>query len=95
MIDGGPLNGGFSAILVIDDQASFARAVQDRLKPVIGVTTVDERFGQVDLQLVHSEHGRLSQLLLESECIGAAFLPLLILRRRNDTPADAAPQAIG
>jgi hypothetical protein len=94
MLDGGPLNGGASAELIIDDKPNRSYYVKDSLKPVIGIAFVPDGGGKTHFQLVNTQHWGLPKILNNYECIGCATLPVFILRRKDDPPPDATPKPV-
>ena len=95
MIDGGPLHGGASTELVIDDKLTRGYYVKDGLKPVIGIALITENIGETKFQLVHTQYGGLSKILNDLDLVGSCTLPVLIFRRKDNPTTDASPQPVG
>ena len=95
MIDGGPLHGGASAELVINDEFTFVGNVADSFKPVIGIAFFDELGGELKFQLVSSKHRLVSDILQNMNALNCTFLPVLIVSRKHNPPPDATPEPVG
>ena len=92
MIDGGPLNGGASAEIVIDDQFQFNRNIQNSLESIVGVATFSDSGGQLKFQLVSAKNGLISYLIDRNA--KSVMLPVYICFVTDYPPSDATPEPI-
>ncbi len=95
MIDGGPLHGGASAEFVINKESTFLPYIKDRLETVIGVASYVPGSTELKFQLVNTKHWLASELLRNVHSFECAFLPLFIVKRKNNPSADTSPKPVG
>ena len=96
MIDGGPLHGGASAELIINDEFQLRHHIENSLKSVVGVASFTSMgSGQVKFQLVDTTHRLFSKLLKECNGLNCTLLPVFIVWRKNNPAADATPEPVG
>lgn len=88
-----PLNRGFDARTVVDDQSRPFAPVAHRFQSIVCVTKAPERVGQSDFDGVCAKHREASEPLMYASSIGARF-PFDVLRREMVLAARDAPYAI-
>ena len=93
MIDGGPLDGGLSAKLVIHDDPQFLGDIVDRFKSVVCIATV-EFGGKLSVQLVSTKDGLADEFLKRADTLTSMSLPLFIAGVHYYPPANASPKPI-
>jgi len=94
MIDGGPLHGGSSAKLVINDEPNFLSDVMERFKSVVGIATL-ELDGKLTFQLINTDNGAFAEILHNSRSSTCVALPVFVLARAYNAPSDTAPEPVG
>ena len=94
MIDGGPLNGGASAELVIHDEFTLLGNIKDRLESVVCVAFADVRGGQMKFQLMSSNHRTFTELLKNTHALASEMLPIFIVLTQHDPASDATPEPV-
>jgi hypothetical protein len=93
MFDGGPLNGGLSAKLVIHDKSDLFTQIVNRLEPVVGITTFSSD-GKLNFQLINREHELFFDLLKKADSVYRLSLPLYVLSVTHYSPSDATPEPV-
>ena len=94
MFDGGPLDGGLSAELIIDNDPQFLCDIVDRFKSVVCIATV-ELGGKLSVQLVSTKDGLADEFLKRADTLTRISLPLFICGVHDHAPTDAAPKPVG
>jgi hypothetical protein len=94
MFDGGPLNGGASTLLVIDNEVAFSGDIENGFNSVICIAYLDPVTVELKAQFVSTKYRRFAEILQNYDCIGGTFLPVLIMTRKDHPPSDAAPEPV-
>jgi len=93
MIDGGPLYGGASAVLVIHDEPQFLRQIEDCLKSVIGVASMSDGNGEFQFNLVKPEY-RVVPKVLTNDILSCEVFPVFVFFIQYHPTPDAAPEPV-
>ncbi len=94
MIDGGPLHGRASAVIVIHDEPQFLRQIEDCLKSVIGVASMPDGSGQFHFNLVRPEY-RVIPKVLSNDGLSCEVFPVFVFFIKDHPTSDAAPEPVG
>jgi hypothetical protein len=94
MIDGGPFHNGASAKLIIDDEFTLLGNIKDRFEPVIGVAFGAKKGGQLNFQLVASNHRTFAETLKNAHVLTGLMLPVFVILTEDDPPSDATPEPV-
>jgi len=95
MIDGGPLNGGASAELVVNNESAIDADIQDALDSIIDIALSGESGTELHFEIVNTYDGTVSKPLNMDDLILGLSLPGHALRVSYDPTLEAPPQPVG